>query len=103
MDVEETPPTRPKTIRIKRPDGTSARKPLTIARPGGATPVSKAVAPAAAASAVGVQAALDVEEDTGPGALYAVLSILALLVSLVLVYVLLGQTYAPDWPFAGRL
>ncbi len=99
---DTAPPSGPKTIRIKRPDGTSARKPLAIARPGGAASMEEG-APAAAVSAIGVQAAVDVGAEAGPGVVYTVLSVFALLVSLVLVYVLLGQTYAPNLPFAGRL
>lgn len=91
-DVGERPATRPKTIRIKRPDGTTARKALTIARP------SEEEAPVALGAAVGAEAG---EEE--PGTVYSVLALVALLVTCVLLYVLAAQSFAPDLPFPGRL
>ena len=49
--AEDRPTTRPKTIRIKRPDGTTARKPLMITRPDEAAAVVAAEAPVAVAEA----------------------------------------------------
>jgi hypothetical protein len=89
-EADDRPATRPKTIRIKRPDGTTARKPLTIARP---TPEQE-VAPAAVEIAVG---------EAMPGTLYSVVALLAVLVTLTLLYVLAAQTVAPDLPFWGRI
>ena len=88
----------PKTIRIKRPDGTSSRKPLTIARAGSATGTAAEAEPTLAATS-----AAFLEEDEGPGATFAVLTILSVLVTVAVIYALLGQTYALDLPFWGRL
>jgi hypothetical protein len=87
---EDRPATRPKTIRIKRPDGTTARKPLTIARP------------TAAQEAAAIPQEVTVVEDM-PGNLYSVVAILAVIVALTLVYVLAAQTIAPTLPFWGRI
>jgi len=85
---------KPKTIRIKRPDGTSGRKPLAIARPAGQP--AAMVAPAAEeAAAAGVEA--------GPGLLAGLSAIAALLVIGVLFYVLMAQTIATDLPFPGKI
>jgi hypothetical protein len=87
-DAGERPPTRPKTIRIKRPDGTTARKTLTIARPD-AESVSTAVrAPS---------------EEESVGVAFSALSLVAVLVICVLIYVLAAQTFAPELPFPGRI
>lgn len=93
--VDDRPSTRPKTIRIKRPDGSSARKPLMIARPedgGGAS----AAAPVGGA---------DVAADSGdePGAIWAIAALLAVLATAALIYVLAAQTVAPTLPMPGRL
>ena len=93
-DAGECPATRPKTIRIKRPDGTTARKALTIARP------TEEEAPALAAASAAVSAD---EVDEGPGTVFSVLALAALIVACVLVYVLAAQTIAPNLPFPGRL
>lgn len=93
--IEERPTTRPKTIRIKRPDGTTARKPLMISRPdevAGAAPM---------ADAGGV--ALSEDSSDQPGAVFAIAALLALLVTLGLIYVLLAQSVAPTLPMPGRL
>ncbi len=87
-DAGERPATRPKTIRIKRPDGTSARKALTIARPD----ASSVVSPVGAAA-----------EDESVGVAFSALALVAVLVSCVLLYVLAAQTFAPDLPFPGRI
>ncbi len=84
---------RPKTIRIKRPDGTSARKPLMISRPDEA-----GAAPVAAASE-----AVEVAGDDTPGAVFAIAALLAVLVTAALVYLLVAQTVAPTLPLPGRL
>lgn len=86
----DRPATRPKTIRIKRPDGTSARKALTIARPSEDEPT---VAPTLAGG----------EEDEEAGTLWSALALVAVVVACVVVYVLAAQTFAPNLPFAGRL
>ena len=87
---------RPKTIRIKRPDGTSARKALTIARP--SDEARPAEAEIMAASVVEAP-----EAEEGPGAGFAIAALAAVLVTAVLIYVLLGQTFMPTIPFAGRI
>lgn len=91
----DRPATRPKTIRIKRPDGTSGRKPLMIARPADEVGVASAVAAPLADT-------IHIEED-GPGTAFAILALVALLVACVVVYVLAAQTIAPTLPFPGRL
>ena len=90
----DRPATRPKTIRIKRPDGTSGRKPLTISRPEEAE-TSSVMQPA------GTTEDLDSEEQ--PGVFVGIMAIAALLVSCVLLYCLLAQTLAPTLPFPGRI
>ena len=91
--VEDRPTTRPKTIRIKRPDGTTARKPLMISRPdeAGAAPVSVA----------GEMAVVETSDQ--PGAIFAIAALLAVLVTVGLIYLLVGQTVAPTLPIPGRL
>ena len=93
----ERPATRPKTIRIKRPDGTTGRKPLAIARPTGTLtgeikPTGEA-APSESAAA----------GEEAPGLLVSLSSLAALIVVSVLFYVLMAQTIAPDLPFAGKI
>lgn len=89
--ADDRPQTRPKTIRIKRPDGTTARKQLTIARPDEGTEASeipdKYRSPAAVAAGV---------SDPSPGGFWAVLAIAATLVLIGLVVYLLAQTHLPD-------
>jgi hypothetical protein len=88
----DRPATRPKTIRIKRPDGSSGRKSLTIARPAGEE------APAVTT----IQSSFELE-DEGPGTAFSILALVAVLVACVVVYVLAAQTIAPTLPFPGRL
>ncbi len=90
----DRPATRPKTIRIKRPDGTSGRKALTISRP-----------EESAAEPVGIQPIGEIEgaDEDAPGLLVGLAAIAALLIAGVLVYVLLAQTLAPTLPFPGRI
>lgn len=88
-DVGERPATRPKTIRIKRPDGTTARKALTIARPD-----TDSVAPSVSVGAT---------EEESAGTVFSVLALVAVLIACVLIYVLAAQTIAPELPFPGRV
>lgn len=88
----DRPATRPKTIRIKRPDGSSGRKSLTIARPAGEE------APTISAMPSSFDA-----EDEGPGTAFSILALVAVLVACVVLYVLAAQTLAPTLPFPGRL
>jgi hypothetical protein len=95
------PETRPKTIKIKRPDSAGGtRKPLTV---------SRAVDPRAdeetstGPTALDLMAAAAGQEDTGPGVWFVVLTVLGLLVTGTLIYILLGQTFALEIPFPGRL
>jgi len=87
----DRPATRPKTIRIKRPDGTSGRKSLTISRP----------EEEAAAASDNVEEFAS-EEET-PGTFVGIMAIAALLIAGVLLYVLVAQTLAPTLPFPGRI
>ena len=89
----DRPATRPKTIRIKRPDGTSARKPLAISRPEGSETPSTTIEPVAELG----------ERTDDPGMFVGIMAIAALLVACALVYVLLGQTLAPTLPIPGRI
>jgi hypothetical protein len=100
-DLVERPSTKPKTIRIKRPETVAARKPMAVSR----TAAEPAAEPARAAAA-------DAETDEeNPGTLFTILSAAAVLVVIVVVYVLAaqlgnigsGQFDLPSWPFAGRL
>lgn len=84
------PPSQRKTIRIKRPDGTSAVKPMPVARaPAGAEPTFK------------VSESAEEQEETA-GTLFTVLTLVATIVVLVLLYVLTATLY-PGVPFPGRL
>ena len=89
----DRPATRPKTIRIKRPDGTSGRKALTIAR--------AEESETAEATEQTIEELTSSEET--PGTLVSIVAIAALLVACVLLYVLLSQTLAPTLPFPGRI
>lgn len=89
----DRPATRPKTIRIKRPDGTSGRKSLTISRPEEETVTETET------TSVDEFAS---EEET-PGTFVGLMAIAALLIASVLLYVLLAQTLAPTLPFPGRI
>lgn len=87
---DERPATRPKTIRIKRPDGTTARKALTIARPDAESdtrPVSLG----------------SVGEEEEAGGAFSVLALVAALITCVLLYVLAAQSLAPSLPWPGRI
>jgi len=90
------PPTQPKTIRIKRPDGTSTRKPMTITRPAAAPKPAPSEGP-------GLASAVEAEEESSVGALFVLMALVAVVNILVLLYVLLGQTYVLEIPFPGRL
>jgi hypothetical protein len=94
--AEDRPTTRPKTIRIKRPDGTTARKQLTIARP---EEGSEETLPAG----LRAPAAIAARRDDAPGGFWAVLAIAATLIVGALIYVLLAQTFAPTLPFPGKI
>ncbi len=91
---EDRPTTRPKTIRIKRPDGTSGRKALTIARP-----TDEAVFTPAAAAEIDVTST----DAEAPGAIWAVATLAAVLVTAVLIYVFAAQTFALGLPWPGKI
>jgi hypothetical protein len=93
--AEDRPVTRPKTIRIKRPDGTTAKKQLTIARP--------AEGDVGEELPEGLRAPIPVHVSEDPGGVWAVLAMVAFVVICVLIYVLLAQTYAPTLPFPGKI
>ena len=95
---DDRPVTRPKTIRIKRPDGTTSRKPLQIARPaeGDASEVDhmpeKLRGPVAVA-----------EVPDAPGGVWTILTIAAFLMIGFLIYVIVAGDYMHDLPIWGRL
>ncbi len=95
LDLPDTgggarPVTRPKTIRIRRPESAAARgQQISVARPSGTAAPTVSPAGVPAAAMVGAEA---------PGAGYAVMAFLAMVASLVLVYALLYQSYLPDLP-----
>ncbi len=91
-EAEERPITRPKTIRIKRPDGTTARKQLTIARPADAESVTAAP----------VVAAMEGEEAE-VGTAFSACALAAVVVTSILIYVLMAQTIASSLPFPGKI
>ena len=84
------PPTRRKTIRIKRPEGGG------VGGPSKALVVSRSEEPAFAPT-------VERTEEEGPGALFSVIALVATLVSIVLIYVLLAQTIPSGLPFPGKL
>ena len=88
----DRPATRPKTIRIKRPDGTTAKKALTIARPS-EDQVYKPITPSD----------VSLGSDEGPGTAFTVMTLVATLVCFVLLYVLAAQTILPTLPWPGRV
>lgn len=96
--ADDRPVTRPKTIRIKRPDGTTARKPLQIARPqeGEASEVDhmpeKLRGPAAVAAV-----------SDAPGGFWTILAIAAFLMLGLLVYIIVAGDFMHDLPMWGRL
>jgi hypothetical protein len=85
---------KPKTIRIKRPDGTSGRKPLAVARPEGKKLTAATMAQPE------IEAEGDEEE---PGLAASISAIAALLVAGFLFYMLLAQTLVPALPFPGKI
>lgn len=89
----DRPATRPKTIRIKRPDGTSGRKPLMIARP--ADEDAATISPAFSEPVASM-------EEEGAGTVFSILALVALLIACAVVYVL-AATLSPDVAFPGRL
>lgn len=92
-DELDRPATRPKTIRIKRPDGTSGRKPLAIARPEGEEAPTISTRPMETEPA----------GDDDPGIFTGIAAIAAMIVAGILLYVLLAQTLATGLPFPGRI
>ncbi|NCC51312.1 MAG: hypothetical protein EOM20_08865 [Spartobacteria bacterium] len=84
--------TRRKTVRIKRPDGTSASRELTISKP--------TVMPSRSMSRV-EKTEVPGEMDIHP--VFPILALCAAIITLVLLYILAAQTIAPGLPFPGRL
>ncbi|MCF7838476.1 MAG: hypothetical protein K9N49_07580, partial [Candidatus Marinimicrobia bacterium] len=104
------PPTRQKTIRIKRPGGAAPGRQLTIARATGATDQPDEAR----------EAPLDIPAFKRPGArvapsrfdgLFGGLALVATLAACVVIYVLaaqlksvaLGEEQTPSWPFVGQV
>lgn len=83
------PPTRRKTIRIKRPEGGSGGPSKTLV-------VSRSESPAFTPT-------VERTEEEGPGTAFSIIAIAAMLVSIVLIYVLLAQTVPSGLPFPGTL
>jgi len=100
------PTTQRKTIRIKRSEGpaTGART-VVLARPPvtGAPKTEEGAKPA-----ISLEPKAELEEALGvpsaePGVGYAIVAILTFLVMGALLYVLLAQTYFPNWALPGRV
>lgn len=89
----DRPATRPKTIRIKRSDGTTSRKSLAITRTVEDQPTA----------APTVSAYQGVEIDDVVGTVESVLALVATVVALVLTYMLAAQTVATNLPFPGKI
>ncbi len=88
MDADQ-PPTRRKTIRIKRPSGGPVTsKPLIITRAAETGEIS------------GSKGAASEAEDSP---VFSGVALAAVLVTAILIYVLAAQTIAPNMPFPGRL
>lgn len=85
---------KPKTIRIKRPDGSSGRKPLAVARPEGKK---------LTAATMGGAEMIEEEDADTPGMAAVLTAIAALLVCGFLFYMLLAQSIAPTLPFPGKI
>lgn len=107
----DRPPTRKKTIKIKRPDGTTvgaeeptaSKKTLSIARSDD-QPTEPTLS-----SFEEPDFDFDEEPDS-PGVLFSVMTLAAVLVSAVLIYVLAAQMSSvvqakevPSWPYPGRV
>ncbi len=98
--IPQEPASTRKTIRIKRsgaPAAGGAAKTLTISRP------TKSEGPTLSAKADAAREDLESGIADEPGALFGILTIAAVLVLCVLVYILVAQTFAPDLPFPGRV
>lgn len=85
----ERPPTRKKTIMIKRPDAEAVKKPLVIAR----AETEQATLPT-------VEAAQAVEEVGTP---FSIIALVAMLVLFALLYVMLADHTMANLPFPGRI
>ncbi len=87
-EATEQPPTRRKTIRIKRPGGGVSSKPLVISR---------------TTESVTIPEDIPSKEEPEASPAFSWIAIAAVLLSLVLLYVLAAQTIANGLPFPGRL
>jgi hypothetical protein len=98
--MEAAPSSQRKTIRIKRGEGAATPAPsgsgLRIARP---APEAESAIATELKQALGVTPQKSLE----PGVFFAILAIAASLTLGVLVYVLLAQTYFPDWSWPGKI
>ena len=100
--MDTAPSSQRKTIRIKRGDsapavpGEGGGKKLVIARP---SVEPTAFSEEEIGEKIGVPSAPSVE----PGVFFGILAIAATLVLGVLVYVLLAQTYCPQWNWPGKI
>ena len=99
--VEAAPPTQRKTIRIKRSGGPAV--PALPAADSGIRIARTAPAEAESEKAFELAKAVGAGESSEPGIVFAILSIAAALILGVLVYVLLQQTYFPEWSWPGKL
>ncbi len=102
--IETAPPTQRKTIRIKR---TGAPGAAPAEAPAGGLRIARAAPAGEAGPAIAeIEEAVGVPEKASslePGTVFAILSIAATLVLGVSVYILLQQTYFPDWSWPGKL
>ncbi len=95
LDQPEATDEKPKTIRIKRPETATGKKPLSIARP---QQGKKATAATLAEPEI-----IDEEEENAPSLVAGITAIAALLVAGFLFYMLLAQSIAPGLPFPGKI
>lgn len=91
--ADDHPPTRRKTVRIKRPEVSASSRQLKIMRPAES-------AETALPTTISGQRK---EVESSLGTVCSVLVIAAVLLAAVLVYVLAAQTVAPNLPLPGRV
>ncbi|MBP7275124.1 MAG: hypothetical protein KBA51_02855 [Kiritimatiellae bacterium] len=99
--AEVAPPTQRKTIRIKRSGGPAG--PALPAGDSGIRIARTAPTEEEGETALELANAVGAGDSCEPGVFFALLSIAATLILGVLVYILLQQTYFPDWSWPGKL
>lgn len=93
--TSSAPPSQRKTIRIKRPDGAGAPVPRTLS-------VARAPKGEKKPSVSKDTLKLDSDEEVTASPIFAIAAVIAVLVSLAVVYLLAATVY-PGIPFPGRL